>query len=368
MGSGHLGVTLQGCWGAVGLGRHVAGSQGPAVTPRALWGQGGPTPTLLLSRPRLRWPVHQQWPRGPAALPGDCVQPAPGAGHPPAQAHLRDLPGAPAALSGHRHPHLQDEVSRVWGQGHCGVLTARSCLTPVCPLQVREPRAQPAVPARGHTALLHHGSEPRLCGGGRQPAARLGPALHQCQRRLQRGPRPPAQALLQVGAGLWRGGLGGCGVAPCLTPWAASSSTQSTAPAPRTWRGFSTSSQRWRGTCRAETAMPGPVSAGREGVAGTGVVGPGLCTAGCVWPHPQRDPSPPVRQRLQDWLSCGEAPAGGQDTARPRKVLILGSGGLSIGQAGEFDYSGSQVSTGGGGDHWCTCRSGATSHDPLWSP
>lgn len=29
---------------------------------------------------------------------------------------------------------------------------------------------------------------------------------------------------------------------------------------------------------------------------------------------------------------------------RPTKVLILGSGGLSIGQAGEFDYSGSQVS------------------------
>ena len=27
----------------------------------------------------------------------------------------------------------------------------------------------------------------------------------------------------------------------------------------------------------------------------------------------------------------------------PKKVLILGSGGLSIGQAGEFDYSGSQV-------------------------
>lgn len=25
------------------------------------------------------------------------------------------------------------------------------------------------------------------------------------------------------------------------------------------------------------------------------------------------------------------------------KVLVLGSGGLSIGQAGEFDYSGSQV-------------------------
>lgn len=28
---------------------------------------------------------------------------------------------------------------------------------------------------------------------------------------------------------------------------------------------------------------------------------------------------------------------------RPKKVLVLGSGGLSIGQAGEFDYSGSQV-------------------------
>lgn len=28
---------------------------------------------------------------------------------------------------------------------------------------------------------------------------------------------------------------------------------------------------------------------------------------------------------------------------RPRKVLVLGSGGLSIGQAGEFDYSGSQA-------------------------
>ena len=32
-----------------------------------------------------------------------------------------------------------------------------------------------------------------------------------------------------------------------------------------------------------------------------------------------------------------------QQGTRPRKVLLLGSGGLSIGQAGEFDYSGSQV-------------------------
>jgi len=30
-------------------------------------------------------------------------------------------------------------------------------------------------------------------------------------------------------------------------------------------------------------------------------------------------------------------------TEQPKKVLILGSGGLSIGQAGEFDYSGSQA-------------------------
>ena len=28
---------------------------------------------------------------------------------------------------------------------------------------------------------------------------------------------------------------------------------------------------------------------------------------------------------------------------RPKKVLILGSGALQIGQAGEFDYSGSQA-------------------------
>jgi len=28
---------------------------------------------------------------------------------------------------------------------------------------------------------------------------------------------------------------------------------------------------------------------------------------------------------------------------RPKKVVIFGSGGLRIGQAGEFDYSGSQA-------------------------
>lgn len=61
-----------------------------------------------------------------------------------------------------------------------------------------------------------------------------------------------------------------------------------------------------------------------------------------------------MRERLRDWLTYDEAPAGGQDTSRPRKVLILGSGGLSIGQAGEFDYSGSQVSAhpGARGGQW----------------
>lgn len=33
----------------------------------------------------------------------------------------------------------------------------------------------------------------------------------------------------------------------------------------------------------------------------------------------------------------------GKELEKPKKVLILGSGGLSIGQAGEFDYSGSQA-------------------------
>uniref|UniRef100_A0A8C6TKG8 Carbamoyl phosphate synthase arginine-specific large chain n=1 Tax=Neogobius melanostomus TaxID=47308 RepID=A0A8C6TKG8_9GOBI len=40
-------------------------------------------------------------------------------------------------------------------------------------------------------------------------------------------------------------------------------------------------------------------------------------------------------------LTYRDGPEGAVE--RPRKVLILGSGGLSIGQAGEFDYSGSQA-------------------------
>lgn len=48
-----------------------------------------------------------------------------------------------------------------------------------------------------------------------------------------------------------------------------------------------------------------------------------------------------IKDRLdQDLTYTPPAPIA---TWRPKKVLILGSGGLSIGQAGEFDYSGSQA-------------------------
>lgn len=42
---------------------------------------------------------------------------------------------------------------------------------------------------------------------------------------------------------------------------------------------------------------------------------------------------------LSDSGVCCES----EGMVRPRKVVVLGSGGLSIGQAGEFDYSGSQA-------------------------
>ncbi|KAF2146769.1 uncharacterized protein K452DRAFT_262871 [Aplosporella prunicola CBS 121167] len=44
----------------------------------------------------------------------------------------------------------------------------------------------------------------------------------------------------------------------------------------------------------------------------------------------------------QAYLNSG-AIAGGRDLVNVSKVLVIGSGGLSIGQAGEFDYSGSQA-------------------------
>uniref|UniRef100_A0A671U9H7 Multifunctional protein CAD n=1 Tax=Sparus aurata TaxID=8175 RepID=A0A671U9H7_SPAAU len=49
-----------------------------------------------------------------------------------------------------------------------------------------------------------------------------------------------------------------------------------------------------------------------------------------------------LSQRLMDHLTYQDSPKP-EEVYRPRKVLILGSGGLSIGQAGEFDYSGSQA-------------------------
>lgn len=50
---------------------------------------------------------------------------------------------------------------------------------------------------------------------------------------------------------------------------------------------------------------------------------------------------PSIKQRLHSKLEY--VPKKLTTNDRPRKVLILGSGGLSIGQAGEFDYSGSQA-------------------------
>ncbi|KAJ8377767.1 hypothetical protein AAFF_G00253830 [Aldrovandia affinis] len=49
-----------------------------------------------------------------------------------------------------------------------------------------------------------------------------------------------------------------------------------------------------------------------------------------------------VKQRVTENLTYPGTPKP-EELVRPRKVLILGSGGLSIGQAGEFDYSGSQA-------------------------
>lgn len=48
-----------------------------------------------------------------------------------------------------------------------------------------------------------------------------------------------------------------------------------------------------------------------------------------------------IRDRITQKLTY--TPSVPVATNRPKKVLILGSGGLSIGQAGEFDYSGSQA-------------------------
>lgn len=46
-----------------------------------------------------------------------------------------------------------------------------------------------------------------------------------------------------------------------------------------------------------------------------------------------------VAPNAKAYLESG-AIAGGQDLIDVKKVLVIGSGGLAIGQAGEFDYSG----------------------------
>lgn len=50
-----------------------------------------------------------------------------------------------------------------------------------------------------------------------------------------------------------------------------------------------------------------------------------------------------LRQTIYDYFVVPTGVVEKLVTTKPRKVLILGSGGLSIGQAGEFDYSGSQA-------------------------
>ncbi|TWW68503.1 CAD protein [Takifugu flavidus] len=58
--------------------------------------------------------------------------------------------------------------------------------------------------------------------------------------------------------------------------------------------------------------------------------------------HKEGNVSKSVKQRLMDHLVYPDT-LNPNEVVRPKKVLILGSGGLSIGQAGEFDYSGSQA-------------------------
>ncbi len=49
----------------------------------------------------------------------------------------------------------------------------------------------------------------------------------------------------------------------------------------------------------------------------------------------------PLRETIRTKRDIGfSAPKIMPEFPQPKKVLILGSGGLSIGQAGEFDYSG----------------------------
>lgn len=85
------------------------------------------------------------------------------------------------------------------------------------------------------------------------------------------------------GSGGWP--LRGAGVQVPDRPPAASSSTLSTAPAPRTWRGSSMSSWRQRGTCSGGMAVPKQVGVGHEGAAEPPMprvtLHEGCCARGC---------------------------------------------------------------------------------------
>ena len=70
---------------------------------------------------------------------------------------------------------------------------------------------------------------------------------------------------------------------------------------------------------------------------------------------PSLQPSRPFSQSARLSISTEEAPnakaylesgaiSGARDLVNVSKVLVIGSGGLSIGQAGEFDYSGQRSS------------------------
>src|SRR5205085_11415625 len=67
--------------------------------------------------------------------------------------------------------------------------------------------------------------------------------------------------------------------------------------------------------------------------------------------HPEGCPGPQDNQHLydrylemvRDRAPLIRAVAGMRETVRPRKVLILGSGPIVIGQAAEFDYAGTQA-------------------------
>ncbi|XP_012543292.1 CAD protein [Monomorium pharaonis] len=61
----------------------------------------------------------------------------------------------------------------------------------------------------------------------------------------------------------------------------------------------------------------------------------------CVQDQINNRPYESVKNKLTEKLAY--RPSVSIVTEKPKKILILGSGGLSIGQAGEFDYSGSQA-------------------------